>query len=132
MFCEEPICKVWSLEEKQYDDEKRWEYFSYYFQPAYYVTEGKRLAFQTEHHYISVGADGVHIFDSKEEIEKSHLQLFDDDWALNDGYISEETFFFSGERMLDVIKIASGWEIEFDHLKLQVIPCSGESFGWDS
>lgn len=131
MFCNEPIQKVWYLEERQ-ENRNHWEYLMFFFRLGYYVTDGHWLVFQTENHFISMGADGVHLYDSKEQLEKPELELTDDDWYGIPGYLSEDTLAFVGERILNVTKTEDGWDVEFDHLKLALIPCTEDDFHWSS
>ena len=131
MFCEEPIIKVWYMKEREINEE-HWDFPVYTFRAGYYVTEGYWLVFQTEHHYISLGADGVRMYDSRKEAEKPDLEMQEDaEWGFP-GDLTVETLVFSGEHIRSVTRTDSGWEVEFDHLKYQVVPCTGDDYPWDA
>ncbi len=131
MFCDEPIRKVWYLQERQ-KNRNHWDYLMFFFRLGYYVTDGRWMVFQTDHHYIAMGANGVILYDTREQFVKPELELTDDEKYGFPGYLSEDTLAFTGERILNVTKVEDGWNVVFDHMELALIPCVETDWSWSS
>lgn len=148
MYCEEPILNVWYLESRQTDD-YNWDFTDYHFDVAYYAAGETRLVFQTENHYITIGADGVRTWNDKEEFVTPGLGLYNyDDWYDDDEdsdddddtkeeykdlkILSEEVLYFQGERIINVTNKEDGWLIEFDHFSMMLYPRTEKEQPWSS
>ncbi len=140
MYCDEPILNVWYLEPIDNDD-YNWWYFDNIFQFDLYAAGESRLVFQTENHYITLGADGVKTWKDKEEFVTSNLDLYNyDNWyddfpemkATEPAVLSEEMLYFQGERILDVSEKEDGWQIQFDHLTMMLHPRTEKDQPWSS
>lgn len=119
-FCEEPIKKV--SERRVYgDEEKSWH--NYHLQLVYslelHTTYGYWIVFETENHVISVGVEGVVLFDSLEEAVPDSGEL---DEVVHDDFVQTEYTLFAGERIHAVEWCGSGWKIRFDHFTMGLYP----------
>lgn len=149
MYCEEPILNVWYLESRQSSD-YNWDFPDYHFGFAYYVSGKNRLVFQTEKHFITLGADGVKTWQNKEEFVTSNHDLYNyDDWHANEddgeddddeteeqykhlNVLTEECLYFQGEHIRNVSEKENGWLIEFDHFSLMLYPRTEKKQPWSS
>ncbi len=151
MYCEEPILNVFYLESRQ-RDYSSWSFPDYFFEFAYYAAGKNRLVFQTENHYITIGADGVKTWQNKEEFVTDDLTLYNyDDYYDDDsdddedddeeyieekyrhlGILSEEVLYFQGEHILEVTEDKEGWLITFDHFTLKLCPRTEKEPPWSS
>lgn len=57
MFCDEPIIKVYVGRSEDFFDDST-AFLDCYHDLAYHVPDGRRLVLETEHYYISIGANG--------------------------------------------------------------------------
>lgn len=145
MYCDEAIRKVFFLL-RTYDYDGHWSFFDCYFDLALYAAGDDRLVLQTDHSYITLGADGVRTWRDPAEFVTPGLELedfcaswLDDDDDDEDetdeayrhlGLLNEEDLYFRGEHLRSVTETEYGWLVEFDHLSLKLCPRTEAETPW--
>lgn len=119
MFCEEAINKVYEIEryESQYEHSKD-AFLSLSPELEWHVTEGYWLGFETAHHFIIAGYDGVKILNSKSDLPLDEYDVFSDGDIL--GYETAETVMFKGERIQEVVEAKNKYIIHLDHFDMTI------------
>lgn len=118
MFCDEPILHVY---QRMYYEDKEQPWHNAVLRLTgsfeYHATEGYWLVFQTVHFVISLGYDGVQVYNNMADfcIDDELLPLSDiEDWTH-----TEETLFV-GERIHSVSREDRCWTVIFDHFSLKL------------
>ena len=86
----------------------------------YHVTDGYWLIFEAEHHAISLGADGVRLWDSLQEAAPNSGEL--EDMSDAEYWVHPEHTLFVGEHIQDVQRSEHCWNILFDHFSMRLYP----------
>lgn len=117
VFCDEPILRTHHMQ-IGIGDEELWERLDYSdrLELIYHAFPNYWLVFETEHYYISVGADGINKYDSLEGLKGDDRQVW------NDPVTGVEEIVFPGENIQSFWEWKDGWEIVFDHFHMTVIP----------
>ena len=112
-YCEEPIIATHRMYAPGFYEDM-WEDVDYQDGVTYHATEGYWLVFETEHFYITLGVDGVQIYDNAESVQMTGNKLFNDMHEL-------ESIVFPGEYIHDVVKNEQGWLVHLSDFDLRVI-----------
>lgn len=128
MFCDEPIIKVYVGRSEDFFDDST-AFLDCYHDLAYHVPDGRRLVLETEHHYISIGVNGVSLECKTKtiiEFEEPGEWLYDcvqvDEDPNEPPYVYYEHTLFFGERLLEVTRIEDGFSLKFDDFSMKLIP----------
>lgn len=119
VFCEEPIKRVyrrwaWEREDEQWCD----SFLQLEYSLEYHTTDGYWLVFETKNHVITVGADGVKLWDSLREAVPNQEEL--EDLSPTEEWEQVEHTLFVGEHICDVQKQEKCWDIRFDHFAMKL------------
>ncbi len=113
MFCEEPIKATHRMYAMGYYEDM-WEEPDYQDGVVYHATEGYWLVFETEHFFISIGTDGVLIYDSVVKLQQGGKTLFNELFEL-------ESIVFPGECLHDVSESEKGWIVQLSDFQLRIV-----------
>ena len=113
VFCDEPIKKTHRMHAPGFYEDM-WEEVDYQGGITYHATEGCWLVFETEHHFITLGMDGVQIYNTAEALQQTGNILFNDMFEL-------ESIVFPKERIHDVSKNEQGWLVKLTDFDLRII-----------
>lgn len=124
MFCDEPVQAIWYMENlKDYGADKQWAHYMCNFEIGLYLTDGYWLVLQTESHQITLGADGVHVYNCQDDLlgtERAEACNY------TRGDFLPETLALTGERIRNVEKAADGWVVTLEHLVIPIHKCEGD------
>ena len=127
MFCNEPIRKVYHI---VYCSEREQPWHNAFFQSTYqlefHTTEGYWLGFETDHHFITIGYDGVKISEDSSAFHNEPYDILD----LDEIGTSFETAVFSGERIVAVEPKKDHIRIHLDHIVLLLYVYGEKDWKW--
>jgi len=126
LFCDEPIIAVYTGEREYHDLVGANAFFDCYHELAYHVTEGHRMVLETEHYYLSLGADGI-LKDKKTRAINDYAH--EGEWLepcihndVEPPWIDYESTLLVGERLLQVTEKDGHSLLRFDDFELKVVP----------
>lgn len=120
MFCDEVIKRVYERRAREEAGKHCDAYLQLEGDLEYHVTYGYWLIFETEHHAISLGADGVKIWNSLSDACPNSDEL--EDLSDIEYWVHPEHTLFVGEHIQTIRRNNVYWEIHFDHFPMRLYP----------
>lgn len=118
MFCDEKIIKVYHASVvKAYDEGYEQAELQIMYYLEFHTTEGEWLVFETINRLITVGVDGVVIYDNPKEFLNKDIEVFEFD-DVEEGFVSFETRLFVGQHITKVLEEDISTRIYFDNFEM--------------